>query len=649
MPGIERTVDVVVIGAGPTGENAADRVARGGLEVAIVERELVGGECSYWACMPTKALLRSSSALRAARALPGAASAVTGELDVDAVLARRDRFASGWDDAGQVSWLASAGIDLVRGQARVVGPRRVEVSGAEGIVLLTARHAVVVATGTSALVPPIPGLDGASPWTSREAASSAAVPASLAIIGGGVVATEMATAYTALGSAVTLLARDGVLPSAEPFVGEMVTTSLEDAGVRVRPGAEVVHAARSEGRVVLTLADGGRVDADEVLVAVGRTPNTAGLGLDSVGLADGGWLRVDETMRVTDASGEAWTDGWLYAVGDVNARALVTHQGKYQARAAGDAIVSRAHRVAVDDRPWGWHVATADHSAVPQVVFTDPEVASVGLTAAAAEAEGYATRVVDHDLGAVAGAALHADGYRGRARMVVDTDREVVLGVTLVGPDVGELIHAATIAVTAEVPIERLWHAVPAYPTVSELWLRLLEAYGRPTPGPLADPAPPLHDDIHNDIHDIKEKNMGGSLYTAVATSTGDGRAGGRARSDDGQLDVVLAIPKEMGGPGGATNPEQLFAAGWASCFHSALKLVASQRHVTIADSAVVAEVEVRPTDAGGFGLAAALHVELSGVTQEQADELVAAAHEVCPYSNATRGNIPVTVDATVD
>ncbi|WP_435205052.1 dihydrolipoyl dehydrogenase family protein [Micromonospora sp. bgisy143] len=467
--------DVVVIGAGPVGENVADRVVRGGLTAAIVERELVGGECSYWACMPTKALLRSASALRAARQLPGAREAVTGDLDAAAVLGRRDSFASHWQDDGQVSWLASAGIALHRGQGRISSARVVEVTGVDGVTTtLTARHAVVVATGSSALLPDIPGLRESAPWSSREAASASSVPGRLAIIGGGVVAAEMATAFAALGSAVTVLARDGLLPSAEPFAGELVTESLREAGVSVRLGAEAVAVNRDDnGAVHIRTASGERVEADEVLVAVGRTPNTQDIGLDRVGLAPGAWLTVDDTLRVV-GGGE-----WLYAAGDVNRRVLLTHQGKYQARAVGDVIVARATGQQVEDGRWGRHVATADERAVPQVVFTDPEIASVGLTAAAAEAAGLRIRVVDYDLGAVAGASLHADGYRGHARMVVDEDRKVIVGLTLAGPDVAELIHAATIAIVGEVPLDRLWHAVPAYPTVSEVWLRLLETYGR--------------------------------------------------------------------------------------------------------------------------------------------------------------------------
>jgi pyruvate/2-oxoglutarate dehydrogenase complex dihydrolipoamide dehydrogenase (E3) component len=469
------TYDVVVVGAGPVGENVADRAVRGGLTAVVVESELVGGECSYWACMPSKALLRSPSALRAARRLSGAREAVTGALDVAAVLARRDEFTSGWKDDGQVAWLDGAGIDLVRGHGRLAGVRTVEVSHDEGITTLTARHAVVIATGTAALLPNIPGLRAAAPWTSREATSVKAVPGRLAILGGGVVGTEMATAYASFGTAVTLLARHGLLNQAEPFGGESVAAALRGSGVDVRLAARVRSVERAgPGDVRIGLGDGGTIEADELLVAIGRTPRTDDLGLETVGLRPGDWLAVDDTLRVTGVPA-----GWLYAAGDVNHRALLTHQGKYQARAAGDVIAARAAGRPVQDEPWGEHVATADHRAVPQVVFTDPEVASVGLTAAAAEQAGHRIRVVDHEVGSVAGAALHEDGYQGRARMVVDEDRRVLLGFTVVGPDVTELLQAATVAIVGEVPLARLWHAVPAYPTISEVWLRLLEAYGR--------------------------------------------------------------------------------------------------------------------------------------------------------------------------
>jgi dihydrolipoamide dehydrogenase len=475
------TFDVLVIGGGPVGENVADRVVQGGLTAAIVERELVGGECSYWACMPTKALLRDAAALRAVRALPAAAKAITGELDVAEVLRRRDRFAADWNDAGQVDWLHSAGISLVRGHGRIVGTRSVSVTDADGgLRTLHARHAVVIATGSSAQIPPIVGLTDARPWTSREAASASHIPEQLAIIGGGVVGSEMATAFTALGSRVSLISRTRLLPAVESFAGERVAEALRESGVDVRLGVEPTGVGRdASGTVRVTLSDGSVVQADEVIVAAGRIPNTGDLALENVGLTAGKWLSVDASLAVLGTDGDPIDGNWLYAAGDVNRRALLTHHGKYQARALGDAIVARARGEAVELSPWGRHAVTADERAVTQVIFTDPEVAAVGLSAEAAGAAGIATRVVDYDLGAVAGAALHADGYRGRARMVVDDARNVMVGFTAVGPDVAEMLHAATIAITAEVPLDRLWHAVPAYPTVSEIWLRLLESDGR--------------------------------------------------------------------------------------------------------------------------------------------------------------------------
>ncbi|GAB3283753.1 dihydrolipoyl dehydrogenase family protein [Microbacterium lacusdiani] len=462
-----RETDVVVIGAGPVGENVADRAVRGGLEAVIVERELVGGECSYWACMPSKALLRPGAALRAARAVRGLSG---GELDPAEVLRRRDAFAAEWDDSGQVRWLTGAGIDLIRGRGRVAGERRVVVEGDGGDVELVARHAVVVATGSEPHIPDIPGLRDARPWGSREATSARAVPARLAVIGGGVVAVEVATVFADLGSEVTLLSRSPLLHELEPFAGEAVRDALRERGVQVREDAQPAEVARTDDGAVRIRLEDGDLLADEVVAATGRRPRLDGIGLDEL-LDDRGRLGVDDTMRVRGSD-------WLYAVGDAAGRVLLTHQGKYEARAAGDAIAARARGERVDDAPWGRHVATADHAAVPQVVFTDPEVASAGLTAAQAEERGLRIRVVDYELGDVAGAGLIADDYVGRARAVVDEDRGVLVGVTLVGPGVGELIHAATIAITGEVPLSRLWHAVPAYPTLSEFWLRLLEGYG---------------------------------------------------------------------------------------------------------------------------------------------------------------------------
>jgi dihydrolipoamide dehydrogenase len=463
--------DVVILGGGAVAENVADRAVQGGLTAVLVESELVGGECSYWACMPSKALLRGGAVLRAARRVDGAAQAVTGELDVAAALARRTRIVHDWDDASQVEWMRGAGIDLVRGHGRLAGDKTVTVTGADGAQrVLRARHAVVVSTGSDPLLPDIPGLLEAAPWTARDATSVRRVLARLAIIGGGVVAVEMATAYASFGTAVTVLARSGVLAGMEDFARAAVADGLRDLGVDVRR-ATPERVARTPDGVVLTVGD-ETIVADEVLVATGRVPRTGDIGLETVGLAPGDWITVDDTLRVPGST-------WLYATGDVTHRALLTHQGKYQARAAGDAIAARAAGAPLRDGAWGRHVATADHRAVPQVTFSDPEVASVGLTEAAAIAAGLRVRAVDYDLGWVAGATVTADDYRGAARIVVDEDRQVIVGATFVGPDIADLLHSATIAVVAEVPLDRLWHAVPAYPTLSEVWLRLLEAYGR--------------------------------------------------------------------------------------------------------------------------------------------------------------------------
>ncbi|WP_144875723.1 NAD(P)/FAD-dependent oxidoreductase [Microbacterium sp. 1.5R] len=465
--------DLIVLGAGPVGENVADRAVQGGLTAIIVESELVGGECSYWACMPSKALLRPAQALRAAKKVGGAAEAVTGELDVRAVFDRRDSFTSNWSDDGQVKWLDSAGIALARGHGRLTGEREVTVTDAEGGTrVLRARHAVAISTGTDATVPPIPGLREAEPWTSREATSAEELPESLAVIGGGVVAVEMATVYASLGTKVTVIARSGLLGTFEPFAGERVAAGLAELGVDVRTDTGTTGVTRGEDGVVIDLSDGSTVTTAEVLVATGRTPRSGDIGLEVAGLEPGRYIEVDDTQRVPGSD-------WLYAVGDVNGRVLLTHQGKYQARAAGDVIAARAKGDAVDDAPWGRHVATADHAAAPQVTFSYPEVASVGLTEAEARKAGQEVAVVDYDLGGIAGASVYEDGFEGQARLVIDSEREVVLGATFVGPEVAELLQAATVAVVGEVPISRLWHAVPAYPTISEIWLRLLEEYGR--------------------------------------------------------------------------------------------------------------------------------------------------------------------------
>ena len=471
----ESSWDVIVIGGGPVGQTAAEAAVQSGLTAVVVERELVGGECHYWACMPSKALLRSGMVWRAARKVGGAREAVGTGLDVESVFGRRNGFVDDWDDEGEVQGVKAVGADFERGHARIVAPKKVSVTTAEGSVThLTAKQAVIVSTGSGAYVPDIPGLQELQPWTNREVTSAQQVPASLTIMGGGATAVEMATAFLSFGTAVTLVARGALLAQEEPFAGTLVARSLQELGATVRLDVAVRSASRTPDGVLLELMDGTTIRSDEILVATGRRPRTDGLGLDTLGLDPERWLETDDTMLVRGFD-------WLYATGDSNNRALLTHQGKYQARAAGRAIAARATGTPVQDAPWQDHVATADHTAVAQVIFSEPEVATVGLTAAAAERAGYRTQVVDADMAAVPGAKIHADNYTGQARMVVDEDRKILLGVTFVGQDVSELVHGATIAVVGEVPLHRLRHAVPPFPTMNEIWLRLMENYVWPT------------------------------------------------------------------------------------------------------------------------------------------------------------------------
>jgi pyruvate/2-oxoglutarate dehydrogenase complex dihydrolipoamide dehydrogenase (E3) component len=447
-----REFDVVVLGAGSTGEVTAGRLGQAGVSVAIVEQALVGGDCSYYACMPSKSLLRP---VDLAAEVARVAGLTVGPIDTAAVLARRDEVIHRLDDSAQLPWLEQHGVTLVRGRGTLVGERTVLVGDEE----LAARKAVVVATGSSPLVPDLPGLRAARPWTSRDATTANEIPERLAILGGGVVGVELAAAYSGLGARVVLVHREErLIEREEPFASEQLLDALRARGVDVRLGTVATQVSRAD-TVLIELDDGSIIEADELLVAFGRQPNTTGIGLDALGIEEGVPLTVDDDLRVPGHD-------WLYAAGDVNGRVLLTHMGKYQGRLVADTIMGKEVTL------------RADGARSPRVIFTDPQVAAVGLTVAGAIEAGLAVRHVDVGTGANAGGSFIGHGAEGTARMVVDLERRVIVGFTVTGPEVAESLHAATIAVAAEVSIDDLWHAVPTFPTRSELWLRLLEAYG---------------------------------------------------------------------------------------------------------------------------------------------------------------------------
>ncbi len=479
--------DVIVLGAGPPGENAAQYATqRSGLSAVIVEADLLGGECSYWACMPSKGLLRPVELMDVGRHVEGVKQALDGRtLDVDAVLARRDAIVNGHDDGSQVDWALSIGVDVIRGFGRLTGERTIEVSTPGGSTrTITARHAVVLGTGSAAQLPDLPGLRAARPWTSRDVTNLHVVPERVVIMGGGVVACEAATWLIGLGVRELTVVQGGdrLLARNEPFAGELVADALRERGVDVRLGARVASVSRTDvaaepaegrvhgGEVRVTLDDGSEIVADELLVAAGRTPNSRDIGLETVGLEPSGFVDVDDQLTVKGVAGD-----WLYAVGDVNGRALLTHMGKYQARIAGEVIAARAAGESLDDGPYGRHVDVTDHDRVPQVTFTHPEVGSVGMSEADARSAGVAVETVEFDMASLAGTYLLQDDYVGKAQLVIDSATDTLVGATFVGTQIADLVQSATTAVVGAVPLKALWHSVPSYPTPSEVWLRLLE------------------------------------------------------------------------------------------------------------------------------------------------------------------------------
>jgi len=457
--------DVVVLGAGPGGEAAAGMAAEAGLETAIVEQHLVGGECSYYACIPSKVLLRPSALLAEVERATWLDGADRVEIVPRRVLDRRDAAIGGLDDSGQLPWLRERSVDLFRGHGVISGEREVRL----GDEVLVADRAVIVATGSAAAVPPVEGFEQIGLWNNRDATTATTVPDRLIVLGGGPVGCELAQAWASLGSSVTLIEMaPRLLSGEEPFAGKEVEQALRERfGVTVITGAEVTAASSGDGRggqPELELRDGRTVTGTALLVATGRMPHTDRIGLESVGTGGGGFLETDDAMRVKPHD-------WLYAIGDVNGRTLLTHAAKYQAWVATRAILGRAVP------------PEAERLGMPRVTFTDPQVAAAGLTLDQARAQGHDATSLDVPTADTPGASLEGKDAAGTCRLVVDRDNGRILGATFCGFGVAEWIHAATIAIVTRTPMDQMRHAVPAFPTRSEIWLRLQEKWEEESAG----------------------------------------------------------------------------------------------------------------------------------------------------------------------
>ncbi|KBZ64306.1 dihydrolipoyl dehydrogenase family protein [Mycobacterium colombiense] len=464
--------DAIVLGGGVGGVATVRKLASVGLSVALVEDRLFGGECHYWGCNPSKTLLRPIEVLNLAKSVPGVRESISqAELDVAAVFAKRDAIIEHLSDQDRTESLRQAGVAVFHGCGRLSGQRTVRVAYALGDTteaVLTARHAVVLATGTRPNVPEVPGLAQARPWTNRDLTTMTHVPPRALVVGGGPVAVEFATILTGLGSAVTLLVRENtLLRSCEPEARELVAQSLRDRGVTMHFETKLSAVARAvAGGPVTATFQGQTIEVDEVVLAAGRLTNTDNIGLESVGLPGGGIVAVNDHLQAVGVTG-----GWLYALGDTTGRARLSHISTYHGRVVADIIAARAAGRELSEN----ELTVRDAGSLAQVIHTEPQVAWAGRTESQARAEGFAVRTrTAHYPGAVSFLALYRDGFQGWAKLVINDETNTLLGATFVGPQFSELVQSATLAIVAKVPVSLLRHAVAPHPTVNQVWDPLL-------------------------------------------------------------------------------------------------------------------------------------------------------------------------------